>query len=432
MSCLADELLYRSSFLLKSFKCPVHSNTQKSTEHQPTHANMSIPENLLKKFECLEGIQLIGLGNELQERKFVVAEYLSELTLFEIKHRTDTEVVNDWTTIKKALDDNTFSKGHLRMMVNLALNVRGVNVTDTPLITPDVPSGNAGTYNYNTQPDLITMSAPATYLAARATTSTSGAAIATESNQSRAMAICFICAIYMRLFTKETSHIEKALPSAKAAFGSLYNRRSTFLNSFRPVLSWAEKVKNGLNAVRICTNTLGYRLAVAEEKVPRDSPNYGICRFLLFQHLEMVGMQTYKFTRILMDDLNIFSPEQFLRWASVLKFRDTIQRIYEIWTEWDNAKDPNRTFYWKYAKLSNDAYFVGLNARRNQYYTAMLVRMLKRRGLAKSDDYSDPENMVAIKNMNERIKANAFRDADMMLEAHTSLQTVRGEGAGLA
>ncbi|QIQ60845.1 nucleocapsid protein [Peach virus 1] len=404
-------------------------------------AAYNIPQDYLdyvpEKYKSWSSRESIPVSsNRLPEAPWNEAEYLQKIELVRVGPLNDSEVKQQWSKVKTALDDGTFSEETLRELLELGLNLRGKRSTEKPLLSDKVPRTP---FQYvsvlSKQPyssGVSTASNTLVQLTLQAQETGQSSTMSQETTDSEARAICFICCFYMRLANKPPEHVEKALGPLKVSYSSLYGTGSTLLSKFNPNVSWAYTIHNGLRSSRLTSSTLGYRLACAEEVLKRTDDNYGICRMLLFQHLEMIGMQIYKMAINLMADMKMMSPGELLGWIEVPDSVETVENILKIATITDNPTRTPMTYHWKYSKLYNPAYFVNMNPSKNRFLAQVLAKLTNIRGLARTDDYADPTNMKAISGMDQNEKNKANHCARVIAEAYALKQTKSGKGVGLA
>ncbi|KAJ4718843.1 hypothetical protein OWV82_010476 [Melia azedarach] len=331
-------------------------------------------------------------GSIPHQTEYSFEDYVSKLSMYAIEGKTDSEIINTWTAIEKAMSDNSFSESHLKDMLECALNLRGRPETSRPLLNITAPSQD---FVFSTTPDTDPISTSTSTKSSQVLQHPSGEGSTRESSESQAKAICYICCSYMRLIAKPANHIQKALTKIKCSYGHLYGGFSTLLQNFNPPTAWSKRIKTGLIKYKAIAGTLSYHLGTAEASLSRSDADYALCRYLLFQYTEMMGMQIYKMSLALMHHMKHITPGLFLTWVENDRSKECTEEIYKIATGLHSTENPTKNYYWKYAKMVDPTYFLNLSIRRNKFLGAVLAKLLKNYGLCDIKEYADPENMVA-------------------------------------
>ncbi|UKL15216.1 MAG: nucleocapsid protein [Artemisia capillaris nucleorhabdovirus 1] len=370
------------------------------------------------------------VGNEAQEEPYIYQSYITWLNdgnTFALERLTDDQVIASWTAIEASMEGNTFSESNMRALVQCALNLRGVIGDNRPLYR-ELPENAARRY----------APAPSTAPIYGGEAMQAGMLMPDmqirqdqESNTSRAKAICFICAYLVRLITKMDTHLEKSIEDIKKQYGKLYNTQSSLLNNWSPNITWAKRVKTAFDTYPWLKSTVAFAVGEADSSLERNTLDYGLCRMLLFQHLELSGMQIYKMTMTLIAHLNLIEPERFLEWICLPASTETVQKIYQIGITYDGPNHQANK-HWKYAKLAKPNYWLSVNVRHNKFLAYLLGDLQVAYGLGGKTEYSDPRNMGALEGMPENQKATAIKVSDTIVKFYEAIEKQQSGGSGPA
>ncbi|KAJ4718842.1 hypothetical protein OWV82_010475 [Melia azedarach] len=368
------------------------------------------------------------VGNIPDQTEYSFEDYVSKLSMYAIEGKTDSEIINTWTAIEKAMSDNRFSESHLKDMLECALNLRGIPQTSRPLLSISAPCQD---FVFSTTPNTDAISADLTSRISYIYAGGLGEGDTRESSDSQATAICYICCLYMRLITKPTDHIEKALTKLKRAYGVFYGKQSTLLSNFRPRWACPEGIQTGLRTYKAIAGTLSYHLGTAEASLSKSDTNYALCRFLLFEDTEMMGMKIYKMSVTLLQHMKQITPARFLTFVENDNSEECTKEIRKIAMGLDNPNNPTKNYYWKYARMVDPTYFLNLSISCNKYLAVVLAKLLKQYGLGGTKEYDDGEITAVLKNLEANVIKAINKDVRTVVAMYEEVIGRSGSG-GLA
>nr|AYN79141.1 nucleocapsid protein [maize Iranian mosaic virus] len=378
-------------------------------------ASITIPVEQVTKFSddvkslTQKASEIPSSKSIIPQTEFSDAELKKTLKFWEVTAMDDATMVTQWSGVQSALAGGTFSAQNLKELCQLAFNLRKPHEPGHVFIHNIPDSWKA--YLEAATPDGTAI--PATEN--ESTMSTIGAAAATgsadETAPNKAAAIAFLSCTLMRLAIKEPKHIMDAMTNIRSRYGSLYGRSSPFLNSVTFNLSQLSRIKQGLETYAVARGTLFYYTRHADSTYTYTTPSYGICRYLLFQHLELEGMHIYKMLLALQTEWATVPMRLLLTWIRNPRSKLAVLEIVKILTNWDKA---NVDKGWKYARLVNNTFFLNLSSRRNTYLCAVLAALNKKFVPQGTGDYVNPNNIAVIKNMDSAVKKQVSTDVQIV------------------
>ncbi|BAA25154.1 nucleocapsid protein [rice transitory yellowing virus] len=371
------------------------------------------------------------IGNEAKEIPYNRDQYLTWLAegkLFQIGALTDAEIVAAWTTIKTAMGNNTFSETHMRSIVKIACNLRGITPGSTPLLVTYNPPQSA-TWAPAPSTDAIYSGTPVAGVIIPQNTGAGGED--TETEASKARAIAFICCYLLRFIVKTEEHLTNSLGNLKLQYSRLYSAQSATLSNWNPSNTWASRVKLGFDTYLTLRATVAYNIASADALLVPENVNYGLCRMLVFQHLELSGLQLYKMAMTLIAHFKLIEPNKFLSWIYDPLSEASIDQIYKIAVNYDNVNSKTHK-HWKYAKLARGQYWLNTTVKRNQFLAYILADLELKYGLAGKSDYSSPKRMKALSGMPVERMTEAETISKAVEQMYTAIESAKRVDAGAA
>nr|QCS90257.1 nucleoprotein [Maize mosaic nucleorhabdovirus] len=396
-------------------------------------ANINIPDDLVSKYseDVKDLTQKAGSipssKSLIPQTAFTPDELRRSLKFWQVTTKVAATVASDWTNLATALTNGTFSATHLRTLCELAFNLKAPTGTGTIFIH-EIADPWKGCIDANA-PDTVAI--PATDSDVNMSTVSSGStASGTEDAEVKMKAISFLCCTLLRLSVKEPSHIMQAINSIRQRFGSLYGVSSPTLNSVTFNRSQLSRIKQGIETYPSARGTVFYYTRYADVTHGYTTKEYGICRFLLFQHLELEGMHIYKMLLALLGEWSTVPIGLLLTWIRNPRSKLAINEIVKIVKELDK---PEVDKGWKYARMVNNTFFLDLSSRRNTYLCAVLASLNKKNVPQGSGEYADPTNIAVIKNMDQSVKSQVATDVTLIERIYEKyLVSAGGDEAGTA
>ncbi|QYF49875.2 MAG: putative nucleocapsid protein [Alphanucleorhabdovirus xinjianensis] len=374
-----------------------------------------------------------AVSGKPEQTEYTDAVYKSKILKYIALNKvTNSQMVIDWSNVQKDLKDGP-TESTLRKIIVLGANLRGLEGTAaepaTDLTKVTFPPGATEAATADTKKIVVGAVVSAQQLDATPSTQASNE---TDDETTQAKAIGFLCCTLIRLINRTPESYLRALPQIKMSFGKFYGEQSVTVSSFAPSMQALSAIATGLSTYRHCANTISLWLATAEAEVSKSSRNFGLFRYLLFQHCEMVGMQLYKLTMQILAALPEMNPAEFLESVRVNDSKKGISTIYKIVRELDNPSRNPKTYYWKYAKLVDSTFFLNLSMSRNLLLGYVLALIMNDQGLVTGNEYSNPKNIKALEAVQGVMKQRAETLADNFSKIYRVLEEERGTGLGLA
>ncbi|AVV48075.1 nucleocapsid protein [Wheat yellow striate virus] len=377
---------------ISHFKNP-NNNFTGTMAQNPNVANYANAAPL-PRFEGLgDRENLAPIGNEAVEIPYQKEAYLAwinEGRVFQVNQLTDEQMIQMWETVKTSMQGNTFSEQHMRDIVQMACNLKGVDPATKPLYRQYEMPENGRWADAPSQDPIFSGQQVAGVIVPL-----QEAQPLVEDVSGKARAIGFICGFLLRFIVKTEEHLNNSLANLKLQFSRIYGVQSATINQWNPTTTWASRIKLAFDTYLTLRATVALHVALADGNLNADNVNFGLCRMLVFQHLELSGLQLYKMTMTLISHLNLISPAKFLSWVYDPLAEKPITQIYTIATTHD-TRDRQDQKHWKYAKLARGQYWLDTTVKRNQFFAYVLADLEVRYGLGGKTEYSNPKRMKAL------------------------------------
>lgn len=371
-------------------------------------------------------------STELSEKKYVEREYLELINngrSFPLTVLNDNELVTKWQTISDNIVSGKVSERTIRQILECAYNLKAPDGT-APLVKPVVNQQNIVSQCPAAATDTI-YGGDATTSGSLIVEPSTNAGSSGEMEDSKARAISYICCFMLRMAQKQPDHLNKSLDKVKAAYGSFYGGQSHLLNTWIPPMVLGTQLKKGFETYSALRYTLARMLGAADVSGTEGTPGYGLCRMLLFQHLEKSGMQIYSMVMQLIHRLKYITGEEFLEWVCVGESQEALNDVYTIGTTLD-APLGGKAMYWRYAKLTDPAYFINMSVKRNAFFGMLLAELMYTYGLAGKTEFSDPRKIKALEGLSTSQRASIQKIRAAFEALYAMREGSQSTGAGFA
>ncbi|AAV92082.1 N [Taro vein chlorosis virus] len=375
---------------------------------------INIPDDVVSKYSddlktfTQKAGEIPSSKSLIPQTAYTIAALKTKLKFWEVTAKDDPTIASDWAGVCTAITAGTFSATNLKTVCELAFNLRKPHETGNVFIhtVPSDWTSSISTDSVDTTPIPATES--------DATLSTVSAAVqsgAAEDAATKAKAISFLCCALIRLSVKEPSHIMTAITSIRQRFGSLYGLASATLNAITFTRQQLSRIKQGIETYSLARGTIFYYVRYADTTYGSSDKSYGVCRFLLFQHLELEGMHIYKMILALLTEWSTVPIGLLLTWIRNPKSALAVVEIKNIITNFDKAGVDKS---WKYSRMIDNTFFLNISSRRNVYMCALLASLNKRHVPQGVGDYADPRNIAVIKAMDAAVKNQVAIDVTLV------------------
>ncbi|DAF42278.1 TPA_asm: N [Agave tequilana virus 1] len=388
------------------------------------------PEEVTEILDTFQGLptreNLNPIGNIPDQVKYSDEDCKEKMSIYSISQKADSEIIGMWGEIEKSMKEGKFTEGDMRKLLICALNVRGVEKNTYPFLdfTKVETTKNIITVLDTNPIGGQTTGVESISVGVPPSTSTG------ETEESKAKAVCFLACMYCRLVVKEDDHVKLATATLQKGFGSLYGAQSEYLTKYVSPDGWSKVIKIGFTTYRGARGTLAAACSVTDANLRPGQPNYGLCRFLLLQHLEFLGMHIYKMTMALVKHMSPVEIGQFLSWVTNPMSAAAAMEVANIVKTYDNKSV--RSKLWKYSKLVDPLYFINMSAGRNKYMCCVLAKLTNANALGGTADYSNPEKIRVILNLSNETKNKAQLDCNLVMRMHDVLASTVSGSIGLA
>ncbi|WIM49645.1 nucleocapsid [Babaco nucleorhabdovirus 1] len=372
---------------------------------------------------------------KLVQVEYSDADFWSKLkVIYNLGELTSGDLVSTWTTIKDSIDKSTISEVTIGQMFRVASHVRAVEdkkVRIIPDFTPPADKQIGVKTGLDAAPIVIGQtSAAGTTISVGAPSGPSQATNAEDAS----VAAPYLCMALLRLMTKPVESFTRSLASIKTSFGRFYGMQSSLVTDFVAPINSLQQLSTGLDTYPTCNSTMAWIMGFVEQSVPKNNKNHGFLRYLIFQHAEMRGMQIYKMILTALVGLPAITPAQFLRAVETPDAVKAIHTVMIVATVHDNPKRQTPSYWWKYGKYVEPAYFVDLSVGRNAKFGFFLACILNEMGLVTGPDYANPKNIRALEPIKNNPEMSGYYEGLSRNFAilYRSLETESGVGIGIA
>ncbi|AZP55470.1 nucleocapsid protein [Morogoro maize-associated virus] len=396
-------------------------------------SDINIPDDVVNKYSddlkqyTQKAGEIPSSKSLIPQTAYTVDTLKTKLKFWEVTHKEAATIATDWNTVTTSLNGGSFSAANLKTLCELAFNLRKPHEAGDVFVhtIPSDWSGGLTTEAVDTSPIPATENDVTVSTVSASTPSGS-----TEDAEIKAKAISFLCCALLRLSVKEPSHIMSAITSIRQRFGSLYGLSSNMLNTVQFTRQQLSRIKQGIETYPAARGTIFYYIRYADTQYSNSDKSYGVCRFLLFQHLELEGMHIYKMLLALLTEWSTVPIGLLLTWIRNPKSALAVAEIKNIVTNYDK---PSLDKSWKYARMVDNTFFLNIASRRNVYMCALLASLNKKHVPQGSGDYADPRNIAVIKTMDAAIKNQVAIDVTLVERIYEKYLVSAGSGeAGTA
>ncbi|DBA36584.1 TPA_asm: N [Begonia betacytorhabdovirus 1] len=227
--------------------------------------------------------------------------------------------------------------------------------------------------------------------------------------------ITFCAAFIMRMVTKAPDMTHAAWAKTMTnRFQKWYGRQMTMRNPGEVAL---RNIKNKLEDDQAMRSTWAYYVAKLDQDQNQQDPRYAINKYIGVTPISYGGMQLQNMFMQAWHKTKI-NPEYILKKARCPQTRVAIQEIAYISAEFEpKLQLVNPSTLFRYARVLNPQYFIGMQAKESPLMLAILVYLLSK--VAVFGSTMNPEEMVAIKNMAPEMKRTAQVIASSIYEAQS-------------
>ncbi|DBA36954.1 TPA_asm: N [Baccharis alphacytorhabdovirus 1] len=221
--------------------------------------------------------------------------------------------------------------------------------------------------------------------------------------ESDAVAYCYLAAFLMKLAGKDESMFLESLTSMAMRYAAWYDGATSLLTDFKPSVEALKTLRMVFNRRPEILST--WILTVAgnenrEGELPQT--HQGLLNFLAGQQYAYTGMHAYK---LLLDihEASGIPYSDLLAGFDCPITRNGIMEVLVLIRDHEITKaNPDRTTYFRYARVWNPKYFMALqssNCKTLVYVTAKVAKLI---GAQKAG--GDPTEIMAIKNLDKMMR----------------------------
>ncbi|ARJ54291.1 nucleocapsid protein [Potato yellow dwarf virus] len=379
--------------------------------------------------------EIPAADGKLVQIKYSDDDFWTKLkTIYNLGEMASGDLVTSWKSIKDSIDNSTISEEIIGSIFRVAAHVKSVENKTQAIISNFTPpvERNIGTKSGLDKASIVIGQTSA--IGSNITVPAAGTEAPSVNADDAAVAAPYLCMALLRLMTKPVESFSRSLSTLKTSFGRFYGMQSSIITEFTAPVNSLQQLATGLDTYPTCSSTIAWMLGYAELNVPRNNKNHGFLRFLIFQHAEMRGMQIYKMILTALVGLPAITPAQFLRAIETPDAVKAIKTALLIATTHDKPGRQDPTYWWKYGKYIEPAYFVDLSVGRNAKFAFFLACILNEMGLVTGPEYANPKNIKALDPIKSNIDMTSYYEglSKNFAILYRSLETESGVGIGIA
>ncbi|QUI75400.1 nucleocapsid protein [Joa yellow blotch virus] len=353
--------------------------------------------------------------------------------IYNLGELSQNDLVSTWSSIREHINNSSISEKVIGDIFRVAAQLRKVENKTVRVVDFSPPADRGLTIKSGLDDIPIVIGQTSAVGASIVVDSTAPAAGSVKA-EDVVVSAPYICMALLRLMTKPVESFSRSLPTVKTSFGRFYGMQSNTVTDFTIPINSLQQLSTGLDTYPVCNSTMAWMMGHAEGSVPRNDKNHGFMRFLIFQHTEMRGMQIYKMILTALVNLPAITPAQFLRAVETPDAVKAIKTVVLVATVHDNPSRQTPTYWWKYGKYVEPAYFIDLSVGRNPKFAFFLACILNEMGLVTGPDYANPKNIKALEPIKNNLDLASYYEglSRNFSTLYRPLETESGVGIGIA